>query len=88
MNSRTQPLHAAQVYFKMAMRPPTFRGELEALRVLEMEDCCGPLCIDCRLPALQASDASLHISLQMTFAWSLLALCCEDADMAGLLLLS
>jgi hypothetical protein len=30
-------------------------GGLEALRVLEMANCHGPLCIDCALPALQAS---------------------------------
>jgi hypothetical protein len=46
-------MRTAQVYFKGEGWGTPLQGGLEALRVLELVDCWGMLCIACSLPGLQ-----------------------------------
>lgn len=59
-------MYTAQVCFEFGV---PLQSGLEALRVLEVVRCEGPLCIACALPALQASAQSIHaLSHDYTFA--------------------
>jgi hypothetical protein len=59
-------VYAAQVCFEFGV---PLQSGLEALRVLEVVRCEGPLCVACALPALQASAPSIHaLSHDYTFA--------------------
>ena len=53
-------MRTMQVYFKLEGWGTPLQGGLEALRVLELVDCWGMLCIACSLPGLQVRKLPIN----------------------------